>query len=293
MSRALPRVTKQERDKGDGSPDGGPVPGGSRVHVLERCGRGDLPASEGALPFGMAQSRYYADSRSPRYSILFAFPLLIAYEVVARLMSPDQEGVRNGADVVFKSLFLWLGGPRAVLGFEVALVGIGGFLVYRDWRRHPGGLRASVFAGMVAESTVLAMLVGVVLGRMTSALVHYLMVPSGTALDTPTKLMISLGAGIYEELLFRVVVVGALVLLCTRVLRWSPRVSGVIACTVGALLFSAFHYVGPYGDQLQLASFVFRFLAGLAFSALYLTRGFGVTAWTHALYDIFVTLGGG
>jgi hypothetical protein len=241
----------------------------------------------------MAQSRYYLDSRSPRYSILFAFPLLVAYEVIAWALSPDREGVRNGADVIFKSVFLWLGGPRAVLAFEVGLVIIGTFVVIRDWRRHPGGLRVGVFAGMVAEATVLAMLVGVVLGRLTAALVQYLAVPDPQAFNLSTKLMISLGAGFYEELLFRVVVVGALAALGTRVLMWTPRVAGVVACVLGALLFSAFHYVGPYGDHLQLSSFVFRFLAGLTFSALYLLRGFGVTAWTHALYDIFVTLAGG
>ena len=34
-----------------------------------------------------------------------------------------------------------------------------------------------------------------------------------------------------------------------------------------------------------------RAVAGVAFSALYLARGFGITAWTHALYDIAVLLG--
>jgi len=56
------------------------------------------------------------------------------------------------------------------------------------------------------------------------------------------------------------------------------------------LLFSAFHYIGPFGEPLRLESFVFRTLAGIAFSALYLTRGFGITAWTHALYDVAVML---
>ena len=56
------------------------------------------------------------------------------------------------------------------------------------------------------------------------------------------------------------------------------------------ILFSAFHYVGPLGEPMRLESFVFRSLAGLAFSALYLTRGFGITAWTHALYDVAVLL---
>jgi hypothetical protein len=58
----------------------------------------------------------------------------------------------------------------------------------------------------------------------------------------------------------------------------------------GALLFSAFHYVGAYGDRWELQSFTFRFVGGLAFSALYLLRGFGITAWTHALYDVFLLL---
>jgi len=64
----------------------------------------------------------------------------------------------------------------------------------------------------------------------------------------------------------------------------------VFATTVGALIFSAFHYVGPYGDRLALPSFTFRVIAGVLFSGLYLTRGFGITDWTHALYDVLVTV---
>ena len=71
-------------------------------------------------------------------------------------------------------------------------------------------------------------------------------------------------------------------------LGWRPRVAAVCAVVVSALIFSAFHYIGPYGDPLELRSFVFRTIAGLAFSALYLLRGFGITAWTHAIYDILV-----
>ena len=59
---------------------------------------------------------------------------------------------------------------------------------------------------------------------------------------------------------------------------------------VGALVFSAFHYIGPYGDRLDLASFTFRAVAGVLFSALYLLRGFGITAWTHAIYDVMLAV---
>jgi hypothetical protein len=46
--------------------------------------------------------------------------------------------------------------------------------------------------------------------------------------------------------------------------------------------------VGPHGDRLELGSFAFRAVAGLLFSTLYLLRGFGITAWTHALYDLML-----
>ena len=104
------------------------------------------------------------------------------------------------------------------------------------------------------------------------------------------RLTLSVGAGLYEELLFRVVIV-ALLAHAFRLLFGANRVwSGVAATIVGAILFSAFHYVGPLGEPLRLESFVFRTLAGLAFSGLYLTRGFGITAWTHALYDVAVLM---
>jgi len=102
--------------------------------------------------------------------------------------------------------------------------------------------------------------------------------------------MLSLGAGLYEELLFRVLVVGTLAWVGRRLLGWRPLVAGLAAAMIGAVVFSMFHYVGQYGDEFQVYSFVFRAIAGLAFSALFLLRGFGITAWTHALYDVFLLL---
>jgi hypothetical protein len=61
-----------------------------------------------------------------------------------------------------------------------------------------------------------------------------------------------------------------------------------MAAVLGAAVFSAFHYIGPYGDPFSWPTFTFRLVAGLLFSAMYLLRGFGITAWTHALYDVFL-----
>jgi hypothetical protein len=148
---------------------------------------------------------------------------------------------------------------------------------------------------MFGESAVLALLVGIFVGTITQRLLgtfSLLAAQGGSAtiesMPWNTRLMLSLGAGLYEELLFRVLLVGGIAAALTWLLGRRTVLVGVVAACAGALIFSAFHYVGSYGEELQLTSFVFRTIAGLVFSGLYLTRGFGITAWTHALYDVYV-----
>ncbi|MBA2628105.1 MAG: CPBP family intramembrane metalloprotease [Gemmatimonadales bacterium] len=244
----------------------------------------------------IASGSYTRLSRTPRYSLVFALPLLVLYEILAFAMSGDAiTGVRNGADVLLKSVFIALGGRSGVAAFGVLLVGGGAVLVWRDMRTHGGRLRGRVFALMLAESVGYGLMIGVVTGTLTGLVLHALpalaLAPSPIQrLGLPTQLMISLGAGLYEELLFRVLLVSGLAALARRAFGWRPGVAAAFATLVGAVVFSAFHYIGPYGDELTVGSFTFRLLAGLIFSALYLTRGFGITAWSHALYDIFLSL---
>lgn len=238
----------------------------------------------------MTVREYTELSRSPRYTILFAAPLLAAYEIVAWLMRTPGGGVRNGADVMLKAPFVALAGPRGVWIFEGLLVLVGVVLIARDWRAHRGPLRGGVFALMLGEAVVLSALVGAALRYATAELLHFFSLSTPNGLDLPHQLMVSLGAGIYEELLFRVILVSAIAWVAERLAGTTATVAAVIAVILSALIFSAFHYIGVYGDPFQVSSFVFRALAGLVFSTLYVTRGFGVTAWTHALYDVGVTL---
>jgi len=236
-------------------------------------------------------ARYWQLSQAPRYSLLFALPLFIGYEILSLAVSGGPGGdIRNGADVILQSLFAELLGRRGPMVFEIALIVLGLFLVGRDLRRHGRHLSKMVFFGMSLETLGLAILCGVLVGGITSHLFGAMGLALGQINGTPlpVRLMLSLGAGLYEELLFRVIIVGVLAWAGHRVLGWSPRLSGIVAVTLGALLFSAIHYVGTYGDRFMLYSFIYRTLAGVFFSALYLLRGFGITAWTHALYDIFV-----
>ena len=241
---------------------------------------------------------YWADSRSPRYSLLFALPLLVLYELLAALLAPAAGGVRDGADVLLRSLFMAVAGRWGPVVFGAVLVGGALWFVGRDMRGRGGlrgALRAPVFAGMLAESVALALVFGAAVAMVTTALLHpTLALVQGTPASPVAgfswleRLMLSVGAGLYEELLFRVVLVSGLMLLARRVAGLSRRAAGAVAVVGGAVLFSAAHYVGAFGDPFTLTSFTFRFVAGLFFSALYVLRGFGITAWTHALYDVFL-----
>jgi hypothetical protein len=257
------------------------------------------------MTLAASSGRYWRASRAPRYSLTFALPLLVAYETLAFTLTHDAlAGVRNGADVLLKSAFVLLGGRDGLIAFGVLLVGTGAALVWRD-RRRSGPIEGGMFLLMLLESVLYALLFGLVVGTLTGLLLHPLhpavaAVAAGrphplgvgpAGLGLATQLMISLGAGIYEELLFRVLMVGALAWAARRLFGWSTGAAGVFATAIGALIFSAFHYVGPYGDRLDLASFTFRTIAGVLFSGLYLLRGFGITAWTHALYDVLLAVG--
>jgi hypothetical protein len=253
-----------------------------------------------ALSF-MKRGSYYDVSRSPRYSVMFALPLLLAYEgLAAALAGPRSSSqVRNGADVLLKEAFIAVAGRNGPLIFITAVIGIGIWFVARDMKKTGKGVRPLVFGGMLAESIALAGIFGVVIGTITVKLLGSLhILAMATTAEGPitrmgwsTRLMLSLGAGLYEELLFRVLLVSALAAGARWVFGFGVKGAGIFATIVGALIFSAFHYIGPYGDPFRLTSFTFRAISGVAFSALYLLRGFGITAWTHSLYDAFLLLG--
>lgn len=242
----------------------------------------------------MVLTDYLRTTRQARYSLTFALPLLILYEGLAAAMSrSDAASVRNGADVLLKTVFMALGGRNGVTLFGVLLLGVGLWLVWRDYRKTPGRLEMSYIALMFAESVVYAAVLGTVVSTLASLLLsgQLAIIQNGSfsQLTFGTQLMVSLGAGIYEELLFRVLLVSGMVALGLR-LGWRRPVAVGVAVLGSAVIFSGFHYVGPFGDTLTVASFTFRAVAGLVLSGLYVARGFGIVAWSHALYDLGIAM---
>jgi hypothetical protein len=242
----------------------------------------------------MLNRSYWKASREPRYSLTLAFPLLLLYEGLSLFLTQSAvAGVRNGADVLLKVMFVTFGGRHGLIIFGALLCGAGVWLIVRDLSRHPGPVRPVILGTMLVESVVCATLFGFVAASLTAMLLPGPLA-AGTGADFAglplgTQLVVSLGAGIYEELVFRVLLVSGLTAIGVR-LGWNRSVAVGAAVVASALIFSGFHYIGPFGDPLTLPSFTFRSIAGVMFSGLYVARGFGITAWTHALYDVGLAL---
>src|SRR5207249_11427491 len=105
--------------------------------------------------------------------------------------------------------------------------------------------------------------------------------------DMSLKVLVSLGAGVYEELVFRVFLISALLYLLEKVAGLREHHAVITSILLSSVIFSSFHYLGTYRWQFTLESFLYRAIAGLVLSGLYIARGLGITAWTHSLYDIY------
>jgi hypothetical protein len=206
---------------------------------------------------------------------VFALPLFVLYELLAAsLATSGGAGVRNAADVALKTPFLIFSGARGSLVFFATVIAVCVFIVARDYTKTRERPQPKMFLLMLGESAVLALLLGIVVGLLTQRLLGAFSLSLQTAqpqtlesMGAPTRLMLSLGAGLYEELLFRVLLVGGLAFGFRWLLGARSWMAGIAAAAIGALVFSAFHYIGQFGDPWELRSFTYRAIAGLVFSA--------------------------
>lgn len=100
-----------------------------------------------------------------------------------------------------------------------------------------------------------------------------------------------LGAGIYEELLFRLMLLPATAFV-VRQCGVKRTNSLIIAVILTSLVFSAVHYraftFNEHAESFEWFSFTFRCLAGVFFAVLFIYRGFGIAVGAHAFYDVLV-----
>ena len=228
---------------------------------------------------------YFLQTRSSFYSFLFTIPLFFIYEVGILFLSKDDIlVVRNGADFLMRSILESFGifglyglGAIFLIGFIITYI-----YFFND--KSNKSIRPDYLFIMIFESVCWALILYFLLSKFMLVLMN----PIGKTITQQVTLAV--GAGIYEEFLFRVMLISGLTGIIGFVFLWSEKVRKAAALIIAAGIFSAFHFMGDYGDYFSMELFLLRFFAGIVLGILYIARGFGITAYAHSIYDLIVLI---
>jgi membrane protease YdiL (CAAX protease family) len=243
-----------------------------------------------------ANGGYLRESARASFGIVAVLPLLAAYHV--GLVRLDAQ-VRNGADF-YLQLGLEAAAPRWSLWVWWGLVAVAVLgAAIQQFRR------ATPFLRYLMVLCCEAALLGLLLGPITLVL-HEVLVPNSRVLPLGTgapadrawlDAVLSLGAGVYEEIVFRLLLLSGLYVLLLRGLahgetgtrlRRARLQAGGLAVLISAVVFSGFHYLGAGADLFVWKEFVYRAIGGAILGVIFILRGFGVVVYTHAAYDLLV-----
>ena len=235
----------------------------------------ELPQSEA--------ERFLREGSGPWADLALTLPVFLGYHLCVVFLP-----VRNAADIVTRELTTLA--ENSLLEYTALTLGIGAVFVgilLMLGRAHALRTSRFVFVGLEGILYAIAMrLVGqYVVSRLALA-------PGAPTDGAFSSLVMSLGAGFYEEVAFRVGLFGLgfrlLLVFLAPLEPFKRTILGFVWAVVAAGLFSAWHYVGDLGDPFELKSFVFRWVCGLFFTLIYAFRGFAPVVWTHTIYDAWV-----
>jgi hypothetical protein len=230
---------------------------------------------------------YLAATRHPWSCLLFLLPLLAVYEGGLFWLGGDQaERLRNGADAWLRWAFEVFGAGHALAAPAVVLAVMVTWTWWK-WSDRPEDPVTTWF-GMAFESALFAVILWQFsrnFGPIIDGLGIKLQITVRTA--PPGQILTFVGAGIYEEVLFRLGLFGGLVLLL-RVVRIPWIAAWLLAACLAALAFAAAHHIGPHGEPMRADYFVFRAVVGLYLTILFVARGFGIAVGAHAGYDVLI-----
>ncbi len=233
---------------------------------------------------------YLVASKKPLTILAFLLPLVVAYEIGLAFTLRSSEGVlTNKAHETLLRFFDTFGisaGGGLYLGGAALVVVL---LVWHILTRDPWRLEPATPGVMAVESLMLTIplivLAQVILQNFTAEAVAAAPTAGPTSLgelNIWSKLAISIGAGLYEELMFRMLLIAVLHTLLVDVAKLNSTLGAVIAIVVSASAFTIYH------PSAGLGSGVFFFVAGLYFGGVYVVRGFGIVVGVHAIYDIIM-----
>lgn len=235
-------------------------------------------------------THYLEESRTPLTVLLFLLPLLIAYEVLVIV------ALRSGGTLVTPDAHRWILTLFEAfdLGtFGLWLPGVLVVVILLSWHtieRRPWRSDSTTVGLMWSESLVLALPLLVFsqaalrIPAMAAAAPDFHQLPLGA------KLAVSVGAGIYEELLFRLGLIGLLGVVFEDLMKLGRTRSLVFAIGLSAIAFMLYHPLRDGSGAVHPARVVFYLGAGVYFGVVFAMRGFGIAVGAHAFYDVLAVL---
>jgi hypothetical protein len=226
-------------------------------------------------------SDYLTRSRSLSKSFLFVLPLLVFYEIGILFYGSE---TKNTADVIIKKPFEVFG-DNAALVFNSLIIIIAFCSIFYIEKKNRFSCR--IFIPMFLESLAYAFSLGYVILFLVHGYLPFDI--TNSYVQNFTKcIIISLGAGVYEEILFRLLLLSVLYLVFVKALKVNSIIGSFCSILICACVFSIMHYIGTAADTFTISSFLFRLSAGIVLSAIFIFRGLGIAVYTHAIYDVLV-----
>ena len=231
----------------------------------------------------MIFSNYFKHSKSPFYSFIFILPLFIIYEFgISAISSEDLPTIRNGADVLLRKVLATIG-LSGIYGMGLLLlVGILIAFLINKGKFKDISLSSNYFIFMIFESLFWSIILFVILYQ------GQLLLGKGTGKLLIQQIVLSIGSGIFEEFVFRVLLVSGIAFIVGIFIKKQYLYKISISIIIAAIIFSIFHFVGEYADTPKISLFLLRLLAGIVLGYIYIFRGFGIAAYSHSFYNLIV-----
>jgi membrane protease YdiL (CAAX protease family) len=195
--------------------------------------------------------------------------------------------IKNTADVIIKTPLMLLGRNGSLIFnlLVIVLLIVSVFYIEKEYRFSP-----LIFFPMLMESVIYTLLLGFGLGYVVYRILLPYILAKPFSANIWMGIILSIGAGVYEEIVFRFLLITSLYFVFTALLKINKLIGAILSIVLSTSLFTIMHYVGTLGDSFTYANVTFRFLSGIILSIIFMSRGLGITVYTHAIYDMLLVL---